>query len=389
MQDHGKSAGSGGAPKTENLAADAKSQRGEADGTAQEKPQAPAGLSGDSEPLKPKQALEYFQEYEITFDRKPDFSLVEGPGGKGAIVAWNGETTAGAVATGSAAANGGVKPSSDAALVPPPGAVVLAVGGESVTEAELGYIVARVTGATSGGDAVGREDQPAATQSADASGEGAGEGGLFPLVVRFREKTGPRQDDAHATGAGGEAFRNRMKAMATGFGNLFQVREAGGSVVRDGSDVAAPSGAGATAAAAVSDVFVLTFAAGQGTAAALPFTMAEMIGGLGVVVSGVNDDYSSALLQPEELGVSAAGTAAMGAEAGNAEGAGRASEVLTPGAVLLRVAGQSVEGKNLRHVQVVLEAAAAEHLAVSGCCVRLTVVGGRGEIRAVSCGRCI
>ena len=231
----------------------------------------------------------------------------------------------------------------------------------------LGDVVARVLGGTSTKGNSGREEADEDGQpSIGPSGGGAG-GGAFTLIVRFREKTALRQEDAHAAGAGGEVFRNRMKAMAAGFGNLFQVKEPGGSAVRDGFDVAgSASGAGGnTAAAGVSDAFVLTFAAEQASAEALPFAMAEMVGGLGVVVARVREDYASALARPEEVGVSTAATAATPVDGGGGvEGARGALEVLAPGAVLLRVAGQSVEGKGVQHVRKVLEAAAAEYEAV-------------------------
>ena len=368
MQDHSKTAATStsGAPKADDPPAEAADQSGEAVGSAQVKsPGAAPPLV--PHPAAPKEALEYFQEYDLTFTSKPEFSIVEGPDGKGAVVSWAVDVPV--------ADSGGETPAASPAAaavesghVPPSGAVVIAVAGESVTETELGDIVARVLNGTPTKENSGREEAEEDGQpSIDPSGGGEG-GGAFPLVVRFREKTTLRQEDAHAAGAGGEVFRNRMKAMAAGFGNLFQVKEPGGSAVRDGFDVAgSTSGAGGnTAAAGVSDAFVLTFGAKQASAEALPFAMAEMVGGLGVVVARVREDYASALVRPEEGGVSTAGTAAIPVDVkGGVEGAGGALEVLAPGAVLLRVAGQSVEGKGVKHVHKVLDAAAAEHEAVS------------------------
>lgn len=207
-------------------------------------------------------------------------------------------------------------------------------------------------------------------------------GGAFPpLVVRFRERTGPGGARQHEPGTpgtpGGEAFRTKMKAMATGLGNFFQVKDSGGSVVRDGSLSANgdADGAGAGSPAAGAGVLVLTFSAKSGTADELPFTLAEMVGGLGAIVAAVRDDYAESLVKAEETGVVSAGTAGVAAAAvaatGDGAGGGRAGGggpvgVLEPGALLLRVAGQNVEGKGLQRVRKVLEEAAAEHLAVSG-----------------------
>lgn len=375
MQDHSKTAATAtsGAPKPDDPPAEAAGQSGEAAGSTQVKPPGAAPPLAPH-PAAPKECLEYFQEYDLTFTSKPEFSIVGGPDGKGAVVSWEaavpaaesgGETPAASPAPATAAA----QPPIEADHVPPSGAVVIAVAGESVMETELGDIVARVLSGTSTKENSGRKEAEEDGQPSIDASDGGESGGAFPLVVRFREKTTLRQGDAHAAGAGGEVFRNRMKAMAAGFGNLFQVKEPGGSAVRDGFDVAgSASGVGGNAAAAgMSDAFVLTFAAKQASAEALPFAMAEMVGGLGVVVARVREDYASALVRPEEGGVSTAGTAAIPVDGGGGgiEGAGGALEVLAPGAVLLRVAGQSVEGKGVQHVRKVLEAAAAEHEVVS------------------------
>ncbi|CAN0416046.1 unnamed protein product, partial [Ectocarpus sp. 13 AM-2016] len=220
--------------------------------------------------------MEYFQEYEVTFTTKPTFSLVEGADGRGALVSWDTGT-----APRSADSSGAPAP------VPPSGAAVISVSGESVAEKRLADVLELLEAAGKDLD-IGREEGPAKGNGVKLSVEvppdpAGGSGG--GLVVRFREKMKPQ----HETGsAGGEVFRNKMKAMATGIGNLFQAKETAGSAVRDGSNVsvggAGPSGA-AAAAAAVPDAFPLTFSAGSGTVEDLPFTMAEVVGGLGVIVA--------------------------------------------------------------------------------------------------------
>lgn len=386
MQDHGKTAS--GAAKTDKPAIDTNGQVGETDGGTPVKPQASAPNS-NPRPTTPKRALEYFEEYEMTFTSKPDFCVVQGPGGKGAMVSWEGDGVANAAAASSGSGTGAVASgdvvataSTDAVRVPASGAIVLAVAGESVQEAELAGVVARMMGEGLDGDdsegqgtqaEVGKGGQEPEQSSVEPA-DGTEQKGAFPVVVRFREKTRPPHDGTHGPGAGGELFRNRMKAMATGFGNLFQVKETGGSVVRDGSDHSGVSAAGAGATTAtVSDVFVLTFAANSGTAEDLPFTMVEMIGGRGVVVSGVREEYASTLVAPEEAGVSTAGMAAVVAEGMGKEGARGTLDVLAPGAVLLRVAGQSVEGKSLDRVRKMIGSTAAEHSAVSAAVVAVGV----------------
>lgn len=371
MQDHSKATATatGGTPKIDDLPGEGAGQPGEV-GSTQVKVAAPPAPPATSPPAAPKEALEYFQEYDVTFTSKPVFSIVAGPDGKGAVVQREaggpvadigGETPTGAS---SAAAP---LPATEADKIPPSGAVVIAVAGQSVVDAEVKDVVARVLGVGFGSTKAQGEGEGEGEPSVDLSDAVEG-GGAFPLVVRFREKTTLRQEDAHAAGAGGEAFRNRMKAMAAGFGNLFQVKEPGLSAVRDGFDVggSASGAGGSSTAAGASDAFVLTFAAREASVEGLPFAMAEMVGGLGVVVARVREDYASALVFPEEGGVSTAGTAAIPVDGGGAgQGAGGAVEVLSPGAVLLRVAGQSVEGKSVQHVRKVLEAAATEHEAVS------------------------
>lgn len=365
MQDHGKAPGSG-APKTELPAADANSQAREVDGAPQGKPFA-SGTPGEPEATTPRQALQYFQEYDLTFTSQPQFSVVEGPDGKGAMVLWQGRDGADT----SAEASSGTTGADFSLHVPPSGAVILAVAGESTVDADASSVVALLMIGNPDKANAHEEDDPVAAKEGDktdaaSATEGAvgAKDGAFPLIVRFREKTSPRQDGAHGSGAGAELFRSRMKAMATGIGNLFQVKETGGSVVRDGSE-ASSVGASNDGARNASDAFVLTFAAVNGTADALPFTMAEMVGGRGVVVSGVTEDYAETLVRPNEAGVSAAGTAAVVAAEVGKEGEQGMAEVLAPGAVMLRVAGQNVEGRSLERVKKVLDAVAAEHLAVS------------------------
>lgn len=305
--------------------------------------------------------MEYYQEYEVTFTTKPKFSLVEGANGRGAIVSWDTGTTP-------PSADGGGAP----APVPQSGAAVIAVSGESVAEKKLADVLELLEAAGKGLD-TGREEDQAKDNgdklSVEVPSDPVGDGG--GLVVRFREKIKPQ----HETGsAGGEVFRNKMKAMATGIGNLFQTKETAGSAVRDGSNVSA-GGAGplaAAAAAAVPDAFPLTFSAGGGTVEDLPFTMAEVVGGLGVIVAAVRDDYAEHLIVAEEAGVVSAGTAGVAAGGGGEEGGGGRSDgpdgqegVLVPGALILRVAGQNVEGKGMGRVRKVLETAAVEHSAVS------------------------
>lgn len=388
---------------------------------------ASAASSGD-----PRQqlAVEYFQEYEMTFSSKPNFSLVEGADGKGAVVSWdssssssagggggddavavNGGGAAAAPATpgGSSTAGAGKASSVLGDKVPPPGAVVIAVAGKSVVDRSLSEVVTLFEeavrsgsgdGDLNNGNGAGREKEQQSTAATDkvmeepeklsvevppdsAAGDGGGgAAAAFSLVVRFREKAGPGGVRQHETGAaGGEVFRNRMKAMATGLGNFFQVKETGGSVVRDG--LVSGGDAGGAAGAAASDSFVLTFSAANGTAEELPFTMAEAVGGFGVIVAAVRDDYAESLVKPEEAGVVTAGTAGVAAPAAVAVAAAAATSatgeegvsgqagangsvgVLEPGAVLLRVAGQNVEGRGLQRVRKVVEAVAAEHSSVS------------------------
>lgn len=301
--------------------------------------------------------MEYFQEYEVTFTTKPTFSLVEGADGRGAVVSWD---------TGTAPpyADSGGAP----APVPPSGAAVIAVSGESVAEKKLADVLELLEAAGKDLDTWREEDQAKDNGdklSVEVPPDPVGGGG--GLVVRFREKMKPQ----HETGsAGGEVFRNKMKAMATGIGNLFQAKETAGSTVRDGSNVSAGgAGPSAAAAAAVPDAFPLTFSAGSGTVEDLPFTMAEVVGGLGVIVAAVRDDYAEHLIVAEEAGVVSAGTAGVAAGGGGEEGRGGRSDgpeegVLVPGALILRVAGQNVEGKGMGRVREVLETAGVEHSAV-------------------------
>ncbi|CAM9254205.1 unnamed protein product [Pylaiella littoralis] len=367
---------------------------------------AAASAAAASAPSDPPQqlAMEYFQEYEMTFSSEPTFSLVEGVGGKGAVVSWDSSGDAAAVNGGGAGAapaavsigSAGTSKASSVpgSKVPQSGAVVIAVAGKPVVDSSLSEVVAllRAGGSGSGGgdnDGNGsRGEQSKATASKDteepgklsievppdSAGGGGGGGGAYSLVVRFREKTGSGGVRQQETGvAGGEVFRNKMKAMATGLGSFFQVKETGGSVVRDGS--VSGGDAGGAAGAATSDSFVLTFSAANRTAEELPFTMAEVVGGLGVIVAAVRDDYAESLVRSEQTGVVSAGTAGVAAAAAAAtatgdegvSGEGAAdggAGVLEPGALLLRVAGQNVEGKGLQRVRKVVEAVAAEHSAV-------------------------
>ncbi|CAM9453532.1 unnamed protein product [Ectocarpus fasciculatus] len=310
--------------------------------------------------------MEYFQEYEVTFTTKPKFSLVEGADGRGAVVSWD-------AGTAPPSADGGGAP----APVPPSGAAVIAVSGESVAEKKLAEVLELLESASKDlgtgreeGQAKDNGDKLSVEVPADPVGGGSGGGGL---VVRFREKMKP-QHETETGSAGGEVFRNKMKAMATGIGNLFQAKEPASSAVRDGSSVSAGGGGpSAAAAAAVPDAFPLTFSAGSGTVEDLPFTMADVVGGLGVIVAAVGDDYAEHLIVAEEAGVVSAGTAgvAAGGGGGGEEGGGGRSNgpdgeegVLVPGALILRVAGQNVEGKGMGRVRKVLETAAVEHSAV-------------------------
>lgn len=370
IQDHGKS------PGPDKVAGEASSD--EANDRTRQVLSTP-----DPQPTTPKQAMEYFQEYEMTFTSKPGFSVVEGPGGKGAMVSWPSKGD-----EASAAENETAKKvlADDDGLIPPSGAIIIAVAGEPVVGAALDDVAARVMGEGASGDeektdlqaqnaatadaAEDTEEKPETTLEADGGADKKEKDGPFPLVVRFREKAEPRHGGTHG---GGEVFRSRMKAMATGFGNLFQGKEAGGSSLRDGSDVSSGvgvSGAATAAAATVmSDAFVLTFAAESGTAEELPFALAEMVGGRGAIVSEVREDYASTLAQVDASVVSAAGMASVIAAEEpidcNAETGAVPVEVLAPGAVLLRVAGQNVEGKPLECVRKALGMAAAEHSAVS------------------------
>lgn len=327
----------------------------------------PTAPAKDDRSNAPKTALEYFEEYEITFTSKPEFSVVEGPGGKGTIVSWMDDKS------GDDAASVTSNSATGAARVPPSGAVILSVAGESVEGVEVEDVVKLLNPQDGKGAETGASGEKPESASNDAPGDtpgGADEAG-FKLVVRFREKTGPRQEGAAGGGPhGGEMFRNRMKAMATGIGNLFQAKEPSGSAVRDGSDApgGAASSAGVMPAAAPFDAYILTFKAEGGTADDLPFTMTEMIGGGGAIVTGVKEDYASALVRPNEEGVFTAGTTATaeGPEAthGQQLGGGAIQDELAPGAVLLRVAGKNVEGMEIGHVRKELEAAAAEHSVV-------------------------
>lgn len=332
-------------------------------------------------PTVPKRALEYFKEYEMTFTSKPEFSVVAGPAGKGAVVAWPEKPTADSpTAASSPVGDGFSAKNSVPTQVPPAGAVILTIGGEPVVDAEPEHVqVLLSAGSPKAGEATATTEASETTSTEQVANgseaptpeEGA-ENATFSMVIRFREKAGPMHDGDGPGGApGGEFFRKAGKAMATGFGNLFQPRDGVGSVVRDGSEVGVRAGsldgriAPETPVPVASDIFVLTFAAQDGTAESLPFSMAEMIGGRGVVVSAVRDGYTATLIKPTEVGVSAAGTAGIaGDEVADGTGEGRV-EALTPGAVLLRVAGQNAEGKSLAVVEKMMEAAAAEHSAVS------------------------
>ncbi|CAM9944956.1 unnamed protein product [Ectocarpus sp. 6 AP-2014] len=360
IQEHGsKSAAASGSPTSgvaEKFSApDATSE------PAQVAPQGGTASAGPPASEHPQQqAMEYFQEYEVTFTTKPTFSLVEGADGRGAVVSWDTDTAP-------PSADSGGTP----APVPPSGAAVIAVSGESVSEKKPADVLELLEAACKDLD-TGREEDPTKDNGDKLSVEvppdpaGGGGGGL---VVRFREKMKPQ----HETGsAGGEVFRNKMKAMATGIGNLFQAKETAGSAVRDGSNVSAGGAGAAAAAAAVPDAFPLTFSAGSETVEDLPFAMAEVVGGLGVIVAAVRDDYAEHLIVAEEAGVVSAGTAGVaggGGGGGEEEGSGGRNEgpeegLLVPGALILRVAGQNVEGKGMGRVRKALETAAVEHSAV-------------------------
>lgn len=363
QQDHGRPAASG-VSKPE-----ASGSTGETVG------ETPTGPTKDDKSNAPKTALEYFEEYEITFTSKPEFSVVEGLGGKGTVVSWMDDKSGDDASVTSNSGTG-------AARVPPSGAVILTVNGESVEGAEVEDVVKLLIPKDGDGVETGASGEKPESSSIDTTPGGPDEAGL-KLIVRFREKTGPRQEGAAGGGPhGGEMFRNRMKAMATGIGNLFQAKDPSGSTVRDGSD--APGGGASSAvvtpAAALFDSYILTFKTEGGTADDLPFTMTEMIGGGGAIVIGVKEDYALALVQPNEEGVFTAGMTAMadGPESphGQQLGGGTIQEELAPGAVLLRVAGKNVEGMKIGHVRKELEAAAAEHSVVRAavCCLILKYI---------------
>lgn len=367
---HGKNTAAGG-PTTTPKVADGVSAADGINETARVAPQTGASPGPPVDDQPQQLAMEYFQEYELTFSSEPKFSLVGGPGGKGAVVSWEGGGGGGAAAAG---------------LVPPSGAAVIAVSGDSVVDRDPADVMALMSGGRDGDGGSRREREQSADAAAAAAAAKGGEllpekpsvsaeGGAFPLVVRFRQKTGPGGSARpHEPGAaGGEVFRIKMKAMATGLGNFFQVKDSGGSVVRDGSGSLSAGDADGASPASASDAFVLTFSARGGTAGELPFTLAEMVGGLGVIVAAVRNDYAESLVKAEEAGIVSAGVAVVAAAAagegagagGSQAGGGGHVGVLEPGALLLRVAGQNVEGKGLQRARKVLEAAAAEHLAVS------------------------
>lgn len=354
--------------------------------TAQVSPRG-SGVAGGPPPSDhhPQQgAMDYFREYELTFSTKPEFSLVPGPGGRGAVVSWGSvSSTAPSPAALAAASPGAVvapetpgeaSGAGAAAHVPPSGAAVIAIAGESVADRDASNVAALLgmEGVGHGSSAhPSREKEDVDAQQSNDSGKLSVEvppdppgddSGRFPVVVRFREKV-KRQSDAGA--GGGEVFRNKMKAMATGLGNLFQGKDAGAS------SGASRDGTGGAVAAMVPDAFVLTFSAGSsgGAVDELPFTMVEAAGGLGVIVAAVREDYAESLVTAEEAGVVSAGTAGVvpsevaAAAAGGTE-EGSDAGVLAPGALVLRVAGQNVEGKGVERVRRAVEAAAAEHSAV-------------------------
>eukprot|EP00752_Nemacystus_decipiens_P002839 g2645.t2 len=379
LQEHGSSKNTAAATAAGGTAPNVAEGASTADGTTNENGTArvgpPQGASPPAPPpvadQPPQLAMEYFQEYELEFSSRPKFSVVGGPGGKGAVVSWEGVDVA---------APGGN-------AVPPTGAAVIAVSGRSVADStpeEVTALLAVGSGGDGEGDGDGdasesrrKQQQSTSTAAAATDAAAADNGSGEPLVVRFREKTGPggaRQQDPGTPGTGGEVFRTKMKAMATGLGNFFQVKD---SAVRDGTLSAGDTDGAPSSSSASADAFVLTFSARGGTAEELPFTLAEMVGGLGVLVTAVREDYAESLVKAEEAGVvsarvagvtpAAAAAAAAGERAGGGvsqAGNGARGAVLEPGALLLRVAGQNVEGKGLQRVRQVLEAAAAEHLAV-------------------------
>lgn len=361
MQDHGK-AGMAGAKMDKTDEDPQKAEDGASSSTNQ-----PPTPSSDGRPVKPKQPMDYLQEYELTFTKKPTFFVVPGPDGKGVMVAWPDAGALDASTSESSPPPG--TPSSESPQEPAAGAIILSVGGESVVDAEPAHVMGLLSeGGGNGFDNSGTDDSSPAVTDGEESETAADEAGAkvkdtgFSLVIRFRDRTTSRQDGWQGT-PGGEFFRNRVKAMATGFGNLF--KEAGGIAVRDGSDIPdSPSASGAAASPALpSDMFVLTFSVEGDSAEGLPFNLAEMVGGRGVVVSSVRAGYEESLVRPTEAGVSAAGTPAI-PEGFSRDGKVDGHEGFAPGAMLLRVAGQLAEGKSLVYVEGLLRMAAAEHSAV-------------------------
>lgn len=359
MQDHGKAAQA--ATKPEKPAEDEAHKAEPVTTPTGSHPTVSTPGSAESRSGRPKQGLEYFQEYDMTFTSKPSFFVVPGPQGKGAMVAW---PDPGAPATSS----------TESSRAPPSGTVILSVGGESVVDAEPAHVMSLLAGGGSGDGTGTAESSPAVTDgeeseaAPDEAGAKAKEGAGFSMVIRFRERGAARQEGWQGGAAGGEFFRSRVKAMATGFNSLFQVKDPPAGNQRDGSDAAAAGASSSTAPGALgavpSDMFVLTFALEGGSSKALPFALAEMVGGRGVMVESVREGCDASLVKPIESGVSSSIIPAV-ADSGGGDGKSPGSEMLQPGAILLRVAGQVAEGKSLAQVQTMLDAAAAEHSAVS------------------------
>ncbi|CAM9533263.1 unnamed protein product [Choristocarpus tenellus] len=368
-----KSGGSGvgGGENTHSSTPTLVKGKGEGGSKAEERPTT-------SDPA-PKDSVVFYQEYDLTFQAgNLPFTLVKGPEGNGIVVSWGEDG-----GRDQASFTGSSVPDH----VPAEGSLVLAVKGEPVAlDAEPADVLAKVGVA---GTKVGEENSQLDETVIDGDGDGDGDGddknvndesessaSIPSVVIRFREKISHPMGVGQGSG-GGDYLRNRVKAVAAGIGNLF-AKETAGSVVRgDGSEVVGAGGlggvgsgtapAGLTAAAVLStDAFALKFSTRDGVVS-LPFTLAEALGGKGSVVSAVEEGYRSSLVQDGLVGPGARMGEGVGGggrpHEDNTQDQGGVSErpELTPGAALLRVGGQQVEGKSLEEVHEVLTSAAAEN----------------------------
>lgn len=280
MQDHGKADKPG---EDDTHTADP----GSSSSSSHQPAAGTATTPSKSNPGKPKQVPEQFHEYEMTFTKKPEFFVIPAPEGKGTIVAWADESESHAGADGDSSA--------ETSHAPPAGTTILAVGGESVVDAEPAHILSLIASggevATGDGSSHAVTDGEESESAPDESGSAAKDTG-YSLVIRFRERNPSRQEGWQGGPPGSDFFRNRVKAMATGFGSLFQVKETPGGTGRDPSEAgstAPPAGSSGPVATVPPDLLVLTFAVEGGKASGLPFTLTEMVGGRGVAVSSVDE----------------------------------------------------------------------------------------------------